>query len=171
MSFWAASPLTSLELLTEAERIGVDGLLVAPGLQGFEFISDLRKRSDRPILAHNAGDDCLTRHPKLGVHPALLIKLYRLMGADLVMLPGDSTTQWQNLEDLELCIEACFGELGGTRSVTPILAGGKTPDQLSYYAEAIGSPDFMIIAATALNENPDGLEAGARAFIEHWETS
>lgn len=163
-----SSPVQGMDLLAAAESAGADGVLVSPALQGMEFIRDVRTRTHLPIMAHNTGDDTMTRQPRLGVHPALLIKLYRLLGADIVMLPGSAATCWQDEAEIRQCVRACFDPIAGVKPALPVLAGGKTPECLNEYIELIGTPDFMLIVATALNTHPGGLSAGAAEFVRAW---
>ena len=165
-----ASPVQGLERLRIAESAGTGGVLVAAGLQGFEFIADVRRRTQLPILAHNAGEDFLSRHPKLGVHPAVLIKCARLAGADMVVFPGTAATPWQDDEEIQRCVAACTEPLADFPRALPILCGAKRSEHLAAYRDLIGSADFMLIVATALNEHPDGIGAGARAFRTSWES-
>ena len=51
----------------------------------------------------------------------------------------------------------------------PIIQGGKQPEHLAQYIEDTGSTDFMIIAATWLDNHPEGMQAGARAFRNAWD--
>ena len=46
----------------------------------------------------------------------------------------------------------------------PIIAGGKRPERMGDYIAQIGSRDFMVIAASAVDDHPGGLAAGAQAF-------
>lgn len=165
-----ASPLRALALLSKAESAGAHGVLVSPALQGLGFTADVRTRTRLPIMAHNTGDDTTTRQPRLGIHPALLIKLYRLCGADIVMLPGSAATPWQDEEEIRKCLDACSGTLEGIKPAVPVLAGGKRPEGLGSYRDLVGSPDFMLIVATALNADPGGLAEGAAAFRRAWST-
>jgi ribulose 1,5-bisphosphate carboxylase large subunit-like protein len=163
------SPLLAADQVRAAERLGADGVLLAPAIQGIEFLRDIRRLTAMLLLAHNTGEDALTRHPKVGVHPALLIKLYRLCGADIVMLPGATATAWDNRDETRACMAAASGPLGAAAPALPILAGAKRPTALGEYRDLLGSVDFMVIAATALNEHPHGLAAGARQFRDAWE--
>jgi ribulose 1,5-bisphosphate carboxylase large subunit-like protein len=163
------NPLRAIELLSSAESAGAHGVLVSPALQGLGFIANVRSRTHLPIMAHNTGDDMLTRQSRLGVHPALLIKLYRLCGADIVMLPGAAATTWQDDTEIEQCLDACFAPIPGIVTALPVLAGGKSADGLAAYRKLVGSPDFMLIVATALNAHPEGLSEGAAAFRRAWE--
>lgn len=106
---------------------------------------------------------------RFGVSDEVMIKMQRVSGADMILVPGPFATASSRIEDEEGFIEACGGFLGKLRRSLPVIAGGKSPAELGRYATTVGSTDFMVIAATAVDEHPSGLEARARAFREAWE--
>lgn len=164
------SPLRSIERMAFAEAAGADGLVVASGMQGIEFIREVRARCRVPILAHNAGIDMQTRHPRYGVDYALSIKLDRLCGGDLAMLPGAALTGAGDDAELRRCLNACLGELGPHRPVLPILAGGKSSAELGEYCDALGTSDFMLIVASDVDNDASGLRAGASRYRAAWDS-
>jgi len=163
------SPVKSLDRLASAERANVDGVVVATGMQGIEFIRDIRNRCTVPILAHNAGIDMQTRHPQIGVDYALSIKLDRLCGGDLAMLPGPALTKGGDAAELKRCIDACLQPLGSHKPIMPILAGGKKSSELQMYCKELGTTDFVLIIATDVDDDPNGQQAGAERFRQEWE--
>jgi len=162
-------PAKSFEQLRIAEKAGADGVLIAPAIQGLAFAGFIAQRTELPIIAHNSVEDIFTRYQKFGVSPATYLKLMRMSGADLVFLPPYFGTAEANHEELQLAVTACRKPLDQIQPSLPIIAGGKQPDKLAEYAAIIGSPDFMVIAATSVDEYPRGLEAGARAFRQAWD--
>lgn len=152
-----------------AAEAGVDGLLASPQLQGVSFVREIRKRFDQVIMAHNSCEDILYRHPLYGVSSEMVFMLHRLAGADLMILTADFTSLHKDPIDADAQLQAVRGPLGNCQPALPVIAGGKTPQNLSTYVQDLGGVDFMIIAATAVDNHPDGLEAGARAFREAWD--
>ena len=163
-----SSALKSLELADMAAEAGVNAVLVSPQLQGFEIAGDIARRTGLPVLCHNSWEDTLCRHPRFGVSRALYLKMQRISGSDMVILPGDFATEYIDPGEAESCLAACTGSLGDIRPSLPVIAGGKRAEHLEYYIDSIGNTDFMIIAATAVDTHPQGIEAGARAFREAW---
>ncbi len=163
------NPLKTFKLAETAVKAGVDALLVAPAIQGLGIIEDISKMAGLPILSHNSGVDFLTRHPKLGVSENLWIKIQRISGADMVMFPGNFATEFSDGKLERECLSACFSDSGKILPSFPVLAGGKTPEGLREYLKRVGSPDFILIVATAVDRHPDGIEEGARRFREAWE--
>lgn len=137
-------------------RFDVDGVLVAPWIQGLGTLAYLARQRRMPILAHNTLGELLTRHPDWQVEERVLWQWLHTLGADLIVTPGD------------------FGDTHGT-DITwpgdtahpgplPILQGGKNPDDLPRYRQAVGSDDFMLIVASWVDHHPDGLIEAARQF-------
>ena len=84
------------------------------------------------------------------------------------MMPGEFATTAMSRADARACIDAASGPLGALLPALPILCGGKRADALREYVDQVGSNDFMLIVAAAVDEHPDGIEAGARAFRAAW---
>ena len=163
-----ASPSRTFELAEAAAEAGANAVLVAPPIQGFEITGEIARRTGLAVLCHNTWADVLTRHPSFGVSNAAFFKMQRISGADFILLPGDFATDYVEQGEAQSCLAACVAPLGDIKPTLPIIAGGKRPDQLGQYRDAVGSTDFMIIAATAVDSHPQGLEAGARAFRQAW---
>jgi ribulose-bisphosphate carboxylase large chain len=162
-------PFRALEFADHAAKEGVSGLITAPALQGLMTAADLGRRTGLLVISHNVGADLLTRAKRFGINPALWCRLQRWFGADFVFVPGNFGIMGSaNQQEENDCIAACTD---GDRIAPcmPILAGGKRPDGLRAYHDAVGSTDFMLIASTVVDENPKGLEAGASAFRDAWQ--
>ena len=93
----------------------------------------------------------------------------RAVGVDLVVSPGRFATRYQEPGSAHEFLQACRGLPACWRQSMPIIQGGKRPEHLANYIEHCESTDFMIIAATWVDEHPDGMEAGARQFRDAWE--
>ncbi len=161
-----SDPDVSVEQLRIAEAAGVDGIIIAPAIQGLASARWFTRHSELPILAHNTVDDVFTRHPRFGVSSAVYLRLLRVSGADLVFLPGNFGTGNEHPAEITGAVAACLEPLGHIAPCWPIIAGGKRAEKLQDYVRQIGSRDFMVIAATAVDEHAGGLAAGARTFRE-----
>ncbi len=157
-----ASQPRSLELAERAAEAGADALLVAPVAQGMDFPALVARRTGLAVLSHNNGDDYLHRHPRIGFAPEAWIQFQRLGGADMIFLPGGACTPGFDRACSRACVAAAGS--GGIPPSLPLIAGGKRPERLAGYAEELGTTNFAVIAATAMDEHPGGLEAGAREF-------
>lgn len=148
---------------------GAKGVLVAPALQGLAVCSEIARLGTAVILAHNSWEDVLTRHPKLGVAPSVLAKLHRVSGANMLMMPGVFAETRANNHEEKALIASCQARLGNIRTSLPVIAGGKVASRMRSYARHANGSDFMMIVATAVDQHPKGIEAGASAFREAWE--
>lgn len=162
------SPLKTFEYADVAVSMGADAFLVAPAIQGVEICNDLANTYAKPILCHNVWQDVFTRAPRIGMNDDVLFELYRLSGADMIIMPGNFATKGADQTSSDTCINACFKTYGSIRKSIPVLAGGKSADKLYQYLETVKSIDFMLIVATAVDEHPGGLIEGAKAFRASW---
>lgn len=155
---------SSLSQVRLAGECGADGVIIAPAIQGLGSARWFARHTELPLLAHNTVEDVFTRSPRFGVSPAVYLLLQRTSGADLVFLPGNFGTGAEDTEEITRAVAACLAPLAHIAPSLPIIAGGKRPERMGDYIDRVGSPDFMVIAASAVDEHPDGLAAGARAF-------
>lgn len=161
--------ITALAMAEQAAELGADGLLVSTGAQGLSIISEVVRRTGLMVLAHNSCGDALTRAASWGASDVVVTRLQRACGADLVVSPGPFATPYQDLNAATAFIDACREPLGSCAATMPIIQGGKQPEYLGQYIEAVGSTDFMIIIATWVDHHPQGMQAGAQAFRKAWQ--
>ena len=140
-----------------ARDAGVDGVMLAPMLQGLGALAWVARQRCLPILAHGSCSELVTRHPGWGIAPALLNTLFEWYGADIVIAPlgfGDDgrAGDWPP-----------HAATAGGRAL-PLLQGGKRPEGLAAYRSAVGSDDFLLNVASWLDVHPAGIEAAAREF-------
>ncbi len=147
-------------------ELGVDGVLVAPFIQGLGVLPMLARQQQMPLLAHNSFADILSRHAAWGIDDAALCHWLRHLGADWFVTPGPFATPGMPAEASRRLIEAATGECGSLQPMMPNLQGGKFPGGLSSYLEAVGDKDFMLIVAHWVDSHRDGLECAARYFRE-----
>jgi len=136
---------------------GVDGVMLAPMLQGLGALAWVAKQRRLPILAHGSCSELLTRHPGWGIAPALLNTIFERYGADIVIAPGafgddGRPGEWPP-----------HGATAAGRTL-PLLQGGKQPDGLDAYRSAVGSDDYLLNVASWLDVHPAGMQAAAREF-------
>lgn len=140
-----------------ARDAGVDGVMLAPMLQGLGALAWVARQRCLPILAHGSCSELVTRHPGWGIAPGLLNTIFEWYGADIVIAPlgfGDDgrAGDWPP-----------HAATAGARAL-PLLQGGKRPQGLPAYRSAVGSDDFLLNVASWLDVHPAGIEAAAREF-------
>ncbi len=158
----------SLRYAELAAKEGVDALLVSMHVQGMSIISEVSNVSELAILSHNTCGDFTTRLPYWGVSDEVMIKIQRMMGADFVITPGEFSTAYIHDEKTAKVITACQSSSVPYRATIPVIQGGKTASRLSEYVASVGSADFMLIVAAAVDNSPQGQYAGAKEFRDTW---
>lgn len=149
-----------------ALELGVDGVLVAPLIQGLGVLPWLARQAERPVLSHNTLSDLMTRPAGWGVADAALASWLRRLGADWLVTPGAFGGHGLPQDQADAFLAAACGPLAGTRPVLPILQGGKNPMELESYRAALGGLEFMLIVASWVDGHPEGMAAAARRFRE-----
>jgi ribulose 1,5-bisphosphate carboxylase large subunit-like protein len=147
-------------------ELGVDGVLVAPFIQGPGLLPRLAKEARVPILAHNTFSDLLTRHGGWGLSDSVLCGWLRQFGADWFVTPGPFGTPHYPFRLAQELIQTARRSQDGVRPIMPILQGGKHPGSLADCRAVVGSNDFMLIVASWVDSHPEGLASGARRFRE-----
>lgn len=144
-------------------RHSVDGVLVAPFIQGLGTVAHLARRGELPILAHNSLGELFTRHPGWAVDDAVCIDWLRHLGADWFVTPG-GFGEMPPTPGQRAMLTAGTAPRAGLRPLLPILQGGKEPEGLARYRQAAGGDDFMLIVASWVDRHADGIAAGACEF-------
>lgn len=131
-----------LERAEVARELGAGGLLVAPGLTGFDFLRLLAMKVGLPLLAHPAFLGGFLTSPESGVaHRVLLGKLMRLAGADAVIFPNLGGRFPFGVKECQEIIAGTSEPMGGWASVFPMPGGGMTlervPELLTFYGNDV----------------------------------
>ncbi len=150
-------------------ELGVDGVLVAPFIQGLGVLPVLAKQQQLPLLAHNSFIDMFSRHGAWGIDDAVVCHLMRHLGADWFVTPGPFATPGMNVDASQCLMKAAVGDPGKLRPMMPNIQGGKHPEGLPCYREAVGDTDYMLIVAHWVDSHPRGFQAAARIFREALE--
>lgn len=147
-----------------AKSAGVDGVLVAPFIQGLGTLAGLAAERSIPILAHNSFGDLLSRNERWGIDDAVLCGWLRTFGADWGVTP---LCFGEDRSDRALAARvrhAAGSERDDQESLMLIVQGGKNPQELPTYLDAAGGTDFMLIVASWVDSHPLGLARGVSEF-------
>lgn len=143
---------------------GVDGVLIAPWIQGIGLLPHLARQRRLPILAHNTLGELMTRHPDWKIDEIVVNRIWRALGADLLVLSGDSATSHAQPHRDQALTLAMTEQNQVHKAACPVLQGGKIPSELSLYRQCAGGNDFMLIVASWVDNYEAGLAEGASAF-------
>ncbi len=151
-----------------AREHGAGGLLVAPGLVGFDTMRHLADDDaiGLPILGHPALHGSFTVHPECGISPGVLFGvLYRLAGADAAIFPhygGRFTFTPDECRDLA---EQATHPMGAIRPIFPVPAGGMTLERVAEMRQFYGD-DVILLIGGDLHRHGDTLIESAARFAE-----
>lgn len=160
------------ELVARALRArdaGAGGLVVAPGLTGFDGMHHLAARDDiaLPILCHPALLGAYTAHADSGIAHAVIYGLLpRLAGADGSIFPSHGGRFSFTREDCSAISRACARDVTGIARAFPVPAGGMTVDRVQELVEFYGT-DIVLLIGGDLHRHPDGVTEACRAFVQH----
>lgn len=154
-----------------ARREGAGGLMVAPGLTGFDAMRQLADDDAiaLPIVSHPAFLGGWLTSPVSGMsHFALLGQLVRLAGADASIFPNEGGRFAFTARDCQAIAEGCRVPMGHLKPIFPTPGGGMTVERAPAIAAAYGR-DVMLLIGGDLFRGGDDLVASARRFVESLE--
>lgn len=156
-------------LLEERMRIALDagagGLLVLPGITGFDHMRDLAARADVgvPIMGHPALLGGFVSSPVGGVsHGVLYGKWMRYAGADLSIFPNYGGRFSFSPEACTEIAEACREPIDGVAAIFPSPGGGMTRDRIDEIVGFYGNDVALLIGGDL--HRGESLEKTAAAF-------
>lgn len=155
-----------LERAYYAREQGAGGLLIAPGLVGFDTMRTVAddKNVDLPLIAHPAWLGTYVLHPEHGVsHRTLFSQLVRLAGADGTVYPNFGGRFSFSREEC-LSIVAGTGEpMGSLKEIFPCPGGGMSVDTIPEMLEFYGSEVAFLVGGGLFKKSPD-IVANCRYF-------
>jgi ribulose-bisphosphate carboxylase large chain len=169
-SIYAANLVVPADQLVEralfARRAGVGGLMVSPGLVGWDAMRQLAEddRIAQPILSHPALQGSFVTHPDGGIsHYALFGQIARLAGADAAIYPNYGGRFPFSEEDCRAIVEGTAVRMGPIKPIFPVPGGGmsleRLPDMLDFYGREV----ILLIGGDLHRHGPD-LVATCRRF-------
>lgn len=130
------------DLAMYAKEVGAHGVLLIPGLFGFDSINRLAQDPEfgLPIMAHPSHLGPYVLSCDFGYSHAMLFgDLMRLAGADISVFPNHGGRFGFLVEECESIISACRDDAGPGRPILPAPGGGmsleRLPDMMRLYGE------------------------------------
>ena len=163
------APYDQLDARVEAAiDAGAGGLLVLPGITGFDQMRHVAATVDVPIMAHPAFLGSFSASPTGGIaHGKLYGTLMRLAGADLSVFPnhgGRFSFSRQQCREIAAELDA---PLGGLAPALPAPGGGMTVDRIGEIVEFYGSDAALLIGGDLYRgENLTEKAAQFRAAVD-----
>ncbi len=158
-------------LLDERVRIagdaGVGGLLILPGITGFDFMRDIAMRDNVavPIMGHPALLGGFVSSTTGGIaHSVLFGTLMRLAGADVSIFPNFGGRFSFSPEACSEISASCLEHIDGVKPIWPAAGGGMTMDRTEEMLEFYGKDMVLLIGGDlhrggTLRENAQAFRA------------
>ncbi len=150
--------------LGEALEAGVGGLLVLPGLGGYDLMRHLAERDDVgiPIMAHPAFLGSYSASPTNGIeHGTLYGTLMRLAGADLSIFPNYGGRFSFSRDECRRVAESLAEPMPGIAPGLPAPGGGMTLDRVDEIKRFYGN-DVALLIGGDLHRGDDLAATAAR---------
>ncbi|MEA2009500.1 MAG: RuBisCO large subunit C-terminal-like domain-containing protein [Actinomycetota bacterium] len=151
-----------VEIAVEA---GAGGLLILPGITGFDFMRDVATRDDVaiPIMGHPAFLGGFHSSPSGGIsHDVLYGILMRYAGADLSIFPNYGGRFSFSEGECTAIATACKAPMAGIRPIMPAPGGGMTMDRIGEIVEFYGNDVALLIGGDL--HRGGSLKGNAQAF-------
>lgn len=151
-----------------AKRAGAGGLLLCPGLTGFDALRDLAMDDAvaLPILSHPSLLGSFTVHADNGMAPSLVFgQLPRLAGADASLYPTYHAGFPITREDCRAIAKTCGESWGNLKPIFPTAAGRMGFERVLEMCEFYGQ-DLLFILGSSIQQHRSGLVKACRLFMD-----
>ena len=151
-----------------AKQAGADGILLSPGLVGYQALHDLSRHPTEalPIMSHPAFLGTYAITPTQGLAPSVLYgQLPRLAGADITIYPTYGLTSPISRPDCALIASACTESWGPLLPIFPTAASRMGEDRISEMCALYGH-EFVFILGSQIRGTSDGIVAACRRFMQ-----
>jgi len=156
------------ELLRIGESAGVDGFMIQPRLTP-SLLTMVRNRTTLPIIAHYSMLTLFTRYANVGIEFPLMLKMYRLSGADVVTFPRPNVRFDVSRAEFEANLKVPGSPLGDVLPAFPFPTGGNRAEDVNECFSILGNFDYGFVAGSAMFEEPGRIGVGSRRLREALE--
>lgn len=150
----------------EAKRLGATGLLIAPGLTGFDALRTVAEDEGLalPIASHPTFlGTCASRHGRGLAPPVAYALLPRLAGADMAIYPSfDAGYNMPRNACVSVAVN-CRQAWDHVRPSMPAVGGRISVDRIGNVIGALGR-DIILVLGSRIQENERGVVAALERF-------
>jgi len=149
-----------------AREHGAGGVLIAPAVTGFDAMKHLAEDEDfgLPVMSHPAFIGPYLSGASGFTHGAMLGRLMRMAGADIVVYPNFGGRFSFTKDECADIVNECRSEFGHIKSIFPSPGGGMTfsniPEMTSFYGK-----DVLYLMGGGLFKRGSDLAANCRELL------
>ncbi len=141
-----------------AQEHGVKGLLVAPGLVGFDTMKSLADDDDigLPIFSHPALLGSYVLSPDNGIsHSALFGQIARLAGADGTIYPNFGGRFSFSRDECKSIVQGTAIQMGNLKTIFPCPGGGMSISNIPDMVQVYGSDVIFLVGGGLFRHGPN----------------
>lgn len=157
-----------MEKVRWAKACGVGGLMVAPGLVGFDTMKMLADDDglDLPIISHPSFLGSYVVTPGNGIsHYLIFGQLPRLAGADATIYPNYGGRFSFSLENCQSIVQGATVEMGHLHPIFSAPGGGMNLERIPEMVQAYGKDVIFLIGGALHKMGPD-LVVNCQAYMD-----
>lgn len=147
---------------------GVNMVMVNAVMTGFSAVRALSRHAAVPVLSHFTGMAVLSRLPNYGISSLVQIKLQRLAGGDVIVMPGFGDRMSSSDDEVLANVKACLEPWGNIKTALPVPGGSDSAETLPLVYSKIGHAEFGFICGRGVYGHPEGPAAGAKSLHDAW---
>jgi len=143
-----------------AKHAGAGGLMVAPGLIGYDLMRELADDNSfaLPILTHPALQGSFVSSRNGISHGVIFGQLARLAGADATIFPNFGGRFSFSREECKGIADATSAPMGHLKPIVPAPGGGMSLDKVPDMLETYGQDLILLIGGGLFKHGPDLIE-------------
>jgi len=143
-----------------AKHAGAGGLMVAPGLIGYDLMRELADDNSfaLPILTHPALQGSFVSSRNGISHGVIFGQLARLAGADATIFPNFGGRFSFSREECKGIADATSAPMGHLKAIFPAPGGGMSLDKVPDMLETYGQDLILLIGGGLFKHGPDLIE-------------
>lgn len=155
-----------MDRIRYAEDCGAGGIMLAPGIVGYDTLQYAAQHTDLPVIAHPAMAGCLLDKGSGGFECGCINgQIPRICGADITVFPNYGGRFSLSQQQCRSIVDKCSEDYAGMKPIFPAPAGGMTFDKIPAIREFYGT-DVALLMGGGLFTYSEDLSANCRKFIE-----
>lgn len=137
---------------------------------GLSAVRMLKKHAVVPIVAHFDFVAPMSRLPFHGISSEILTKFQRIVGCDIIIMPGFGERMKTSDHEVLSNVNECIRKLGQLKKALPTPGGSDWAGTLPIVYERLKSADFGFIPGRGVFGHPMGPKGGAKSLRQAWES-